>query len=261
MNLFKYLMTKIRLRRYQKSKWTIKELRGGKWLMAYTDNGYTLFLKNKIMFAMVPVPIPDKKILFGETQVTQEVWCAVMGNNPSYNKNLKCPVENVSHSRCIEFINKLNELTGLSFRLPNAGEWWFAAKYSYSTNKKRYIGSDDPNETAWFDRNSGDHTHPVKQKLPNELGLYDMGGNVFEWTSTKGTRIKTINFDNGYIRPKMEIEETNNYIILGGSYHLSERYFDLSQQHDQAKLARNHYIGLRIVLESKENDINSQKNS
>ena len=115
----------------------------------------------------------------GETEVTQALWKAVMGNNPSYFKGDNLPVENVSWNDCQEFINKLNVATGRKFRLPTEAEWEFAARGGNQSRRTQYSGSSNIDDVAWD--NSSDETHPVKTKCPNELGLYDMSGNVWEW--------------------------------------------------------------------------------
>ena len=118
----------------------------------------------------------------GETQVTQALWQAVMGNNPSHFKgHLSLPVEQVSWHDCREFIMKLNQLTGKSFRLPTEAEWEFAARGANKSKGYKYSGSDYCSSVAWYDANSGRITHAVAQKGANELGLYDMSGNVYEW--------------------------------------------------------------------------------
>ena len=117
----------------------------------------------------------------GETEVTQELWQAVMGSNPSYFKGAKLPVEQVSWEDCQEFIRKLNQMTGKSFRLPTEAEWEFAARGGSRSNHYKYSGSNNLSSVAWYWDNSGEKTHPVGQKSPNELGLYDMSGNVYEW--------------------------------------------------------------------------------
>ena len=119
----------------------------------------------------------------GETEVTQELWQAVMGNNPSYFPQLvkQLPVEQVSWNDCQEFITKLNQLTGRNFRLPTEAEWEYAARGGNKSKGYKYAGSDWIDDVAWYWTNGGSETHPVKQLLPNELFLYDMSGNVWEW--------------------------------------------------------------------------------
>lgn len=121
----------------------------------------------------------------GETQVTHALWEAVMGNNPSLFKGDILPVENVSWDDCQKFISKLNSLTGQNFRLPTEAEWEFAARGGNNSNHYKYSGSNNLRDVAWYVDNSGQKTHPVATKQPNELGIYDMSGNVWEWCSDR----------------------------------------------------------------------------
>ena len=117
----------------------------------------------------------------GKYEVTQELWEAVMGSNPSYFKGSRRPVEKVSWEDCQEFIRKLNNLTGKNFKLPTETQWEYAARGGKKSRGYKYSGSNTIGDVAWYTDNSGGKTHDVGTKSPNELGLYDMSGNVLEW--------------------------------------------------------------------------------
>jgi formylglycine-generating enzyme required for sulfatase activity len=126
----------------------------------------------------------------GETEVTQELWQAVMGYNPSdFTDDPQRPVDYVSWDDCQLFISKLNEMTGMAFRLPTEPEWEFAARGGNRSKGYKYAGSDNVDDVAWYEINAYNvgmddpdfGPHAVKTKTPNELGLYDMSGNVMEW--------------------------------------------------------------------------------
>ena len=114
-------------------------------------------------------------------EVTQALWKAVMGTNPSNWKGDNLPVENVSWDDCQDFIRKLNALTGKNFRLPTEAEWEFAARGGNNSSGYKYAGSNIIGDVAWYYDNSGKKTHTVGTKSSNELGIYDMSGNVYEW--------------------------------------------------------------------------------
>lgn len=117
----------------------------------------------------------------GKTEVTQALWQAVVEDNPSCFKGHNRPVEYVSWDDCKRFILKLNSLTGQNFRLPTEAEWEFAARGGNKSQGYQYSGSNNLDDIAWYDDNSASATHDVATKQPNELGIYDMNGNVWEW--------------------------------------------------------------------------------
>ena len=149
----------------------------------------------------------------GETEVTQELWQAVMGNNPSYNTgNSQYPVECVSWSDCQEFISTLNELTGETFRLPTEAEWEYAARGGNQSYGYMYSGNSYISDVAWYYSNSS-YTHSVKTKQSNELGIYDMSGNVCEWCNDIYGSYSSYSQTN-----PTGASYGSNYVYRGGSY-------------------------------------------
>ena len=155
---------------------TMVKVDGGTFMMGSPDDDTLAYDGEKPAHQ---VTVGDYGI--GETEVTQALWQAVMGNNPSFFGNdLQRPVEEVSWNDCQLFIEKLNELTGAHFRLPTEAEWEFAARGGNLSRGYKYSGSNEYDDAVWCYENSSG-TRAVKTKKPNELGLYDMNGNVWEW--------------------------------------------------------------------------------
>ena len=119
----------------------------------------------------------------GQTEVTQALWKAVMDNHPSTMEGDNLPVNYVLWEDADAFTKQLSQLTGYTFNLPTEAEWEYAARGGKESKGYLYAGSDDVNEVAWYSANSGGKTHDVGTKIPNELGIYDMSGNAWEWCS------------------------------------------------------------------------------
>lgn len=161
----------------------------------------------------------------GETQVTQALWQAVMGKNPSrFIGDLNCPVECVSWDDCQVFIERLNEMTGMRFHLPTEAQWEFAARGGNKSKSFKYAGGDDINDVAWYSNNSSVNdnrrTHPVGKLKPNELGLYDMSGNVWEWCQDQyDSSYYSISPTNDPIGPA----SGSGHVLRGGHWNSSEK--------------------------------------
>lgn len=180
----------------------------------------------------------------GQTEVTQALWNAVMGSegdwSSKYGKGNNYPAYRVSYEDCKSFISKLNSRTGMSFRLPTEAEWEFAARGGNSSLGYKYSGSDNPDVVAWYDDNSGFMTHPVAQKQANELGLYDMSGNVWEWCNDwYGMYSSTPEMNP--LGPALGSER----VVRGGSwlfrYHVSIRSSDYPSHRDSE-------LGFRLAI-------------
>ena len=181
----------------------------------------------------------------GKTEVTQELWQAVMGSNPSGFSGANLPVEKVSWEDCQIFIAILNELTGKYFRLPTEAEWEYAARGGSKSQGYKYSGSNTVDDVAWYPSNSSSKTHPVATKAPNELGIYDMSGNVLEWCSDW--------YSSSYYSSSSQYNPTgpasgSRRVYRGGSWGSSARLCRVSYRDYNGPSYRFYNLGLRLAL-------------
>ena len=179
----------------------------------------------------------------GKTEVTQALWQAVMGSNPSNFKGSNLPVEEVSWEDCQTFIRKLNALTGKNFRLPTEAEWEFAARGGNNSRGYKYSGSNTLSNVAWYDDNSSNKTHPVATKAPNELGIYDMSGNVYEWCNDWYDDYTSASQTNP-TGPNSELYRVGR----GGSWRGNARYCRVSSRYCSGQELCDTARGLRLAL-------------
>lgn len=243
-------------------------------LQSYTDNPNTAqaqtFTVKGVSFKMIDVEggsfdmgsdsgssdeVPIHRVTLseysiGETEVTQALWQTVMGNNPSYFKGDNMPVENISWKDCQKFIRKLNEMTqtqrsdGREFRLPTEAEWEFAARGGNKSRHTEYAGSSAIGDVAWYKENGNNRTHPVAQKAPNELGLYDMTGNVQEWCHDW--------YDSEYYRKSPSLNPCNEVkassrVLRGGSRFDNARYSRVFSRSHFPPGDRGYTFGFRLA--------------
>ena len=179
----------------------------------------------------------------GKYEVTQALWQAVMGNNPSRFKGDNLPVECVSWNDCQEFLSKLNSVTGKKFRLPTEAEWEYAARGGKKSRGCQYSGSNNLSDVAWYTDNSGSKTHIVGSKQANELGIYDMTGNVLEWCKDRYGKYSSSSQTNptgatsGFYR-----------VFRGGGWSKTARFCRSSCRDNYGPGYRYINLGLRLVL-------------
>lgn len=170
-----------------------------------------------------------KDFYIGETEVTQELWVSVMGYNPSCHKDSTlCPVENIDLKECLAFVHKLDSISGVNFCIPSHPQWLYAALLDRWDAKTACcdIDSITLDRVGWLKDNSGNTSHPVKQKMPNALGVYDMIGNVSEWTISGSDPL---------------------FFIVGGSYETENKCFDIEEYDINHANIKDGSIGLRLV--------------
>ena len=218
-------------------KFTMVPVEGGTFTMGATSEQGSDALEGE--YPAHQVTLSDYYI--GQTEVTQALWKAVMGSNPSDSKGDNLPVEQVSWDDCQVFIQKLNQLTGKQFRLPTESEWEYAARGGRKSRGYKYAGDNDIGLVAWYEDNSGNETHPVATKQANELGVYDMSGNVEEWCSD--------GYD-GYQSSSQSDPQGpssgSDRVGRGGSFFFDARYCRVSNREYYTPDFRTFDLGLRL---------------
>jgi formylglycine-generating enzyme required for sulfatase activity len=195
-------------------------------------------------------PVTLNDFYIGETEVTQGLWKAVMGKNlSSFQRGDNYPVECVTWEDCQVFIKKLNKKTGKTFRLPTEAEWEYAARGGKESKGYKYSGSDDLKTVAWYNENSDYTTYPVRKKSPNELGLYDMSGNVYEWCydTYDEDYYSKIDINNALVNPVIDTPESYR-VLRGGSWYFEARRCRVSDRCGDDYIVRYEFLGLRLVL-------------
>ena len=225
----------------------VLRVKGVEYPMVYVAGGEFSMGSNSVYSNEQPVhTVSLDGYSIGKYEVTQELWEAVMGSNPSYCKGPRKPVENVSWNDCDEFIRKLNSMTGQNFRLPTEAEWEYAARGGRNQDPYMYSGSDTVGAVAWYYGNSGSQTHEVGGKSPNSLGIYDMSGNVYEWcydaySSDYYSKSPTNN-------PKNEGSAGSFRVLRGGSWNFNAFHCQVSYRAEGAPDFRISRNGFRLYL-------------
>jgi formylglycine-generating enzyme required for sulfatase activity len=182
----------------------------------------------------------------GKYEVTQSQWREVMGTNRSLHSDCdQCPEEQVSWDDAQVFIEKLNAMTGRQYRLPTEAEWEFSARGGREGKGYVYSGSNDLNEVGYFYENANDETHTAGKKRPNELGIFDMSGNVWEWCS---------DWYGSYVsQPVLNPQGASTgdlRVLRGGSWNDNARYCQVSSRYRNIPSGRFYGYGFRLVLSS-----------
>jgi formylglycine-generating enzyme required for sulfatase activity len=196
-------------------------------------------------------PVKVGSFYLGKYPVTQQVWQAVMGNNPSHFNGSQRPVERVSWRDTQEFIKKLNHLTKKHYRLPSEAEWEYAARGGIHRQQDgyRYAGSDKLKEVGWYGENSDEETKEVGLKYPNELGLYDMSGNVWEWCNDWfDEKYFQACHEKGLVQDPQGPEKGVGRVVRGGGWFGDPRRCRVACRSYDEPAARGGTLGFRLAL-------------
>ena len=179
----------------------------------------------------------------GQTEVTQQLWKSVMGYNPSKKKCPKRPVTNVNYYEVQEFLRRLDSITGMQFRLPTEEEWEYAARGGKYSRGYVYSGSNEVDRVAWHNGNTS-AVKKVKKRASNELGIYDMSGNVWEWCDTKYRFFdKERNASLG--------KDGQMYVIRGGAWELPKTSCRVAWRGKRLPDLKNSFGGFRLCLDAR----------
>lgn len=179
----------------------------------------------------------------GKFEVTQDLFEAVMGYNPSNWKASNLPVENVRWDEAQEFCNKLSRMTGRRFALPTEAQWEYAARGGMKSVGYKYCGSSDISDVAWYVENSYRQTHPVGSLRPNELGLYDMSGNVWEWCQDWYG-----DYSSSSQRDPKGPNSGSIHVLRGGGWDLDAESLRVANRGNYASDFSSGYYGFRVVM-------------
>jgi formylglycine-generating enzyme required for sulfatase activity len=216
---------------------------GGAFTMGCTEEQTRFCYSDEVP----PHKVTVRSFYINKYEVTQELWMAVMGNNPSYFKNRpRCPVEKVSYTDAQKFIARLNKLTGKKYRLPTEAEWEYAARGGIKSKSYLYSGANKIDDVGWCRGNCAEQTHPVGEKLPNELGLYDMSGNVWEWTNDY---YRHKYYETGEAKNPLGPADSGYKVLRGGSWWPDSTHCRVSNRDWFGPFVRLFNFGLRLVLD------------
>ena len=234
-----------------KFEYNMIEVIGGHFVMGFSEKEEKFLKINSPQFEQPPHEVTISTFMIGATEVPQWLWVEVMGNNPSEFKGDCLPVENVSWEDCQVFLKRLKKITGMNFSLPTEAQWEYAAKGGIKSKGYVYSGSDLIDDVAWWGYKNGNKNNNIKgtyriaTKGPNELGLYDMSGNVFEWVRdnlgnyTSGAETNPIGNTTG----TKKIQRGGSWSYIGDGCLVSSRM----QADKREKLS---LVGFRLALDN-----------
>ncbi len=215
-------------------------------VLVQVDGGtFTMGSNRGVADEKPPHTVTLSDFMIGKYEVTQQEWRSVMGDDHAFFHHDcdSCPADNVSYIRIMEYFTKLNLATGGNYRLPSEAEWEYAARGGNLSRGYRYSGSNHADSVAWKPGNAGNSSHPVGLKKPNELGIHDMSGNVWEWCADF--------YQPDYYRysirenPRGPLTGTH-YVIRGGSWYFDSTGLQVTDRDKSTPEVRYGYVGFRI---------------